>query len=329
MGNCSGARKLAEIGGRMLRRCSLAWRFAPALTFLVSRAASGAPHDSSPRRLHETIGTTSLEVAIQPGRLGLSGSALEHSIGNSLRAIATYYRALPIERVRVAVTPKHGGAINGSTRCGAGGGLVSLSLGASVDAAGLRDDWVVTHELLHVVFTSVEDEDTTHAWVGEGLATYVEPLVRARAGTLSEAVLWRDFLEGVPKGLPEAGDRGLDATHTWGRTYWGGALFWFEVDLLVRERTAGQKSIRDVLRALGAAGTNVCVDWSMERVLAAGDVATGTRVLSETYALRALTNAAPNLDACWRKLGVTLRDRRVVFDEGAPEAALRRAMTRD
>jgi len=52
-------------------------------------------------------------------------------------------------------------------------------------------------------------------------------------------------------------------------------------------------------------------------------------VLSEAYAKRALTNAAPELADWWKKLGVALEHGQATFDDGAPEAATRRAMTRD
>jgi hypothetical protein len=303
---------------------------AATLVACVARVSPVAARDTGKaRELRETIDATTLEVAIAPGRLGLGDAGVAHALGTSLRALGAYYGKLPVDRVRVAVTPTQGREINGSTRCGAGGPLVRLSLGPHVDAKALQNDWVVTHELLHVTFTSLDDEVDTFEWVGEGLASYVEPLVRVRAGTLSEATLWTELLEGAPQGLPEAGDRGLNRTHTWGRTYWGGALFWLEVDVLVRERTAGRASIRDVLRAVAAAGATVCVDWPMTRLLATGDAATGTRVLSEVYATRALTNAAPELADWWRKLGVTLEHGHATFDDGAPEAATRRAMTRD
>ena len=299
-----------------------------ALAGVLAVECSVAARDarSARRTLARPVANATLVVAIDPGPLGVEDDALVGSLADSLRAIATYYGHLPFERVRVAVTPGSEG-VHGSTYC-RGGGLVRLDLGPRVTVAELRKDWIVTHELLHVAFTSLEDEDD-HAWVGEGLSSYVEPLVRVRAGTLEEAELWRDLYEGAPQGLPEAGDQGLDRTHTWGRTYWGGALFWFEVDLAVREQTGNKKSIRDALRAIAAVGTNVCVDVPIERMLGLGDAGTGTRALTETYRKRALTSAAPELAAWWKKLGVSVRDRRAVFDDGAPWAETRRRMTRD
>jgi hypothetical protein len=282
---------------------------------------------SGNRTVSTPVANATLEVTIAPGPLALDDTTLARLLGDSLRGIATYYGRLPFDRARVAVTPRSKSGIHGSTWC-SDGGLVRLELGPEVNAAAIRRDWVITHELLHVAFTSLEDEDA-HGWVGEGLASYVEPLVRVRAGTLSEGELWREFYEGAPQGLPEAGDQGLDRTHTWGRTYWGGALFWFEVDLLVREETGNAKSVRDALRAIAAAGTNVCVDLPVERMLAVGDSGTGTRVLSRVYQRRALTNASPELAEWWKKLGIRGRDRQAVFDDSAPWAETRRRMTRD
>ena len=299
-------------------------------TVALARAAVAReswPH--RPRERTEHAGNALVEISIEPGKLAVDDPTLAKLIGDSARGVAAYYGTLPFSTARVVVTPVDEGEINGTTRCSRGVGRVSLRVGPRVTAADFRDDWVVTHELLHVAFTSLDDDSTTHEWVGEGLSSYAEPLVRVRAGTLREEDLWRDLLRGAPQGLPEAGDQGLDRTHTWGRTYWGGALFWLEVDLVIREQTRNQKSIRDVLRAVAAAGTNVCVDWPMARVIATGDAATGTHALADVYALRALTNAAPDLAEFWRKLGVSLRGSGVVFDDSAPWADTRRKMTRD
>ncbi len=42
-------------------------------------------------------------------------------------------------------------------------------------------------------------------------------MARARAGLLKPQRVWGDLVEGLPQGQPEAGDQGLDHTHTWGR----------------------------------------------------------------------------------------------------------------
>jgi hypothetical protein len=82
-------------------------------------------------------------------------------------------------------------------------------------------DWELTHEMVHFSFPSVERR---HHWIEEGIATYVEPIGRASIGILTAEQVWGEMRRDMPQGLPEAGDQGLDHTHTWGRTYWGGAF---------------------------------------------------------------------------------------------------------
>ena len=52
----------------------------------------------------------------------------------------------------------------------------------------------------------------------------------------------------------------------------------------IRERTKGKKSLDDALRGIQGAGGDVTETWPIERVLDAGDKATGVPVLCELYA---------------------------------------------
>jgi hypothetical protein len=151
--------------------------------------------------------------------------------------------------------------------------------------------------------------------------------VRARDGQISAEKFWGDLVDGLPQGLPEAGDEGLERTHTWGRTYWGGALFCFAADVALRERTHNTRSLDDALRAVVATGADVEAHWEVEQLLDVSDRATGTRVLHELYDRMALAPTTVDLAALWSRLGVRRDGQRVVFDERAPLAALRRSIT--
>jgi hypothetical protein len=156
----------------------------------------------------------------------------------------------------------------------------------------------------------------------------VEPIARARIGLVTDEKYWKDLLWGLPKGLPQEGDEGLDRTPTWGRTYWGGALFWFMADLEIRERTRGQRSLRDALQAILDAGGNATEKWDLHRIIEVGDRATGTTVLKELHDQMGTHPVATPLDAIFEQLGIREQDDRVIFNDNAPLAALRHAMTR-
>ena len=132
---------------------------------------------------------------------------------------------------------------------------------------------------------------------------------------------------GFPNGMPSREDKGLDHTHSWGNTYWGGARFWLMVDLEIRIQTKGQKSLQDALRGILAAGGDQTQHWALERILTTAKAATGTDALRELHAKMGEKRAPFDLDALWKKLGVKMEGKTVTFDDTAPLAAHRKAIT--
>lgn len=138
--------------------------------------------------------------------------------------------------------------------------------------------------------------------------------------------LWHDLVEGLSKGLPQAGDQGLDRTHTWGRTYWGGALFCTLADVQIHQRTSNRHGLQDALQAILAAGGSMETSWPLERALMVGDEATGVSVLTELYQQMKMKAVQCDLAGLWNNLGIDPFGE-VSFNDQAPMAALRRAIT--
>jgi hypothetical protein len=269
-------------------------------------------------------GAARVEVAVAPHRLALSDAEVVAWVRSAVAAISSYYGRFPVDRTLVVVQAGRPDAPTRGETLGDGGPAVLVRVGSKVTAATTRDDWVVTHELLHVTLPSLARE---HVWLGEGLATYVEPIVRARAGLVTPEKYWQDLVEGLPQGLPEKDDEGLERTHTWGRTYWGGALFCTMADVTIRERTGNSRSLDDALRGIVATGADVEAHWSIDEFLDVGDRSTGTRVLHDLYRDLALAPGTVDLPALWARLGVRIEHGHALFDDRAPLAAVRRAIT--
>jgi len=242
---------------------------------------------------------------------------------SSAALVAGYFGRFPADGALLLVLPAPGEQIHGRTR-GLGGASILLSLGTGLDLAQVRKSWELVHELVHLGMPSLPRRQL---WAEEGLATYVEPIARARAGELSDEKVWGDLVRGLPQGLPRKGDEGLDRTHTWGRTYWGGALFWLLADVGIRERTGNRLGLEHALRGVVAQGGSIAVRWPLRRVLEVGDRATGTSVLEDLYARLGPAPGEVDLDALFRKLGVSLHGSEVEFDDRAPFAPIRRAIT--
>jgi hypothetical protein len=268
-------------------------------------------------------GESRVDVAIAPQGIALPEPDVVAWIHAGVTNVAAYYGRLPVRRTLVIVVPDKENDIEGETM-GDGGPAIVVRAAKGMTLARAHDDWVVTHELLHVALPALA---RTHSWLSEGIATYVEPIVRARAGLVTPERFWRDLVKGAPKGLPQRGDQGLERTHTWGRTYWGGALFCLVADVRIRQETKGARSLDDALRAIALSGANVEEHWSIERFLAEGDRATGTAVFAGLYREMGLAPAPVDLAALWSQLGIRVGASDVVLDDGAPLASIRRAIT--
>ena len=270
------------------------------------------------------VGGGALTVAFGPGELELSRDSILAWVTRCVRAVADYYGRLPDPNARLLIVPTDRAGVRGGTTYGYHGAASRILLGRDTTQKQLSDDWVLVHELVHQGYPSVSDE---HHWMEEGLATYVEPIARAQAGELSVQKVWGDLVRGLPQGLPRDGDRGLDHTPTWGRTYWGGALFYLLADVEIRRRTDNRRGLQDALRAIVAAGGNIARYWPVEKVLAAGDKGTGTQVLAQLYDQMKDTPVNVDLTGLWRQLGVSVSGTSVSFDDDAPLASIRSAIT--
>ncbi|HZF18060.1 MAG TPA: hypothetical protein VE046_19190 [Steroidobacteraceae bacterium] len=245
--------------------------------------------------------------------------------GRRAQIVRDYYGKFPVVSATLRIRATSGSGVHGGREFSSASPFINISVGREVTRAELDDDWVLVHEMIHLAFPEIGDR---HAWLAEGLAVYVEGVARTQAGNETAEEFWAGLVKDMPQGQPQSGDKGLDVTHSWGRTYWGGAIFCLQADMRIRERTGNKKGLQDALRAvLRETGGNTS-ERSIANALALADAATGTTVLSDLYREYGESSKPFDLDATWRKLGISMRDGRIVFDDQAPLARERRAITR-
>jgi hypothetical protein len=295
---------------------SMPWRILLAFFYVV---ASGAAQDTAQLK----IGGGAIEIEFASAPAPQLRKMILDWITTAARSVSTYYEKYPVPHVDIEVDVHEGERINSGRAFGQEHAHIQIAVGRSTTAAEFADDWTITHEMVHLAFPSVS---RNHHWIEEGLATYVEPIARARAGNLTPERIWGDMVKSMSQGLPEKGDRGLDFTHTWGRTYWGGALFCLVADVEIRKRTGNRMGLEDGLRGILKAGGNIEVDWPLVRALKTADQAAGVPVLEELYEKMGATPFAPDLDQLWKDLGIKYDAGKVSFDDSAPLAAVRKAI---
>lgn len=281
---------------------------------------------ASTQNLH--VGAATLQVDFATGALDLTPSQILPWIQRAANAVVVYYGRFPVSRARILIVPEANrhGVMQGTTWGDMHGmpGFTRIRLGQHTTEKDLVDDWTMTHELVHMAFPSMPDDQH---WMEEGLSTYIEPIARVQTGELKAAQVWNDMLDGMPKGEPQPGDQGMDNTHTWGRTYWGGALFCLVADVNIRKQTGNKKGLQDALRAIVAAGGTIDHDWTLMKALETGDKATGTTILVDQYRQWSNSPSPVDLDKLWKDLGVSAGKDGAAFNAGAPLAAIRAAIT--
>lgn len=274
------------------------------------------------------VGGAEIEVDIHLENPGLGAEDVLAWVRRAAEAVTVYYGRFPVRSARVTVTQtrENDRSVHGTTWGDVDGfqGLSRMRLGRNVSRADLNVDWTMTHEFTHLALSSLPD---SNHWLEEGLATYVEPIARAQDGQLSAEDVWDGMVRGMPQEQPTTGDHGLDETHTWARTYWGGAMFCLVADVEIRQATKDRKSLQDALRAIVAAGATINTDRPLSHILRVGDQATGTSVLENLYDSWKNTLVTINLVQLWSELGVSEGPHGIEFNSLAPLAQLRSSMT--
>ena len=132
----------------------------------------------------------------------------------------------------------------------------------------------------------------------------------------------------MPKGLPQAGDQGLDNTDTWGRKYWGGAMFCLLADIEIRKATSNRLGLQDAMRGVIAAGGNRrgrLVDRAHPGHRRQG----GGRGCADASARRRWdqSRSTPDLEDYGAISDCDSQGGNLEFDDTAPLAAIRAAIT--
>jgi hypothetical protein len=321
--------------GAPFRAIALAVAFAAALAgafpFLADAQSEFARGNRMPYDAFEKLPKIDLEISggvihvgFAPGEIVLPHEKVLDWVTTSAKAVATYYGRFPVNELKLLIVPVDGPRVRGGTTWAYRGAAIRVMLGRDSDEADLRRDWVMVHEMVHLALPDMAEQ---HAWLSEGLAVYIEPIARVQAGDLTAAQIWQAMMRDMPQGLPEPGDRGLDNTDTWGRKYWGGAMFCLLADIAIRKATGNELGLQDAMRGVIAAGGNHEQDWPIERVLATADKAVGVNVLTRLHNEMGPKPVTPDLAALWRDLGLRPRGEALEFDDSAPLAAIRKAIT--
>jgi hypothetical protein len=294
------------------------------LLLLLSWPALAA-EDADVRVLRENGTSMRVEVVGVADRARVE--LLQRWAAEAARATLTQTGRFPLDhaRVRISQRPGRGGSPvpwgQTSRR-----GQVSVLLYVREDAGygELRADWTAVHEFSHLFHPYLGNRGR---WLAEGLASYYQNVLRARAGLLEPREAWRRLDGGFGRGraattgvpLSELG-RGRGGTM---RVYWSGAAFWLEADIALRRKGSS-------LDAVLARYADCCLRGTAwvrpEDFVAALDEVAGADVFATRHARHAESTSFLPVDASYASLGITKAGSTLRFSHGDAGARLRAAI---
>ncbi len=261
-----------------------------------------------------------LRVAILDGVSESARADLFDWVERTAQAQSNYWQGFTAKQALLGLVPvTHRRGVGYGRSVPGGGVTVMVEVGTDVDRRRLFDDWVLTHELIHTGMPFIRHGGT---WFMEGAATYVEPIIRARAGWKTEEEVWREWVDNMPKGVQAFSSSMANARGQ--ENYWGGAIFMLLADVGLRRATNGAKGLEDCLAGVLWGGLDGARRATIQEYAAACDRVTATTVMSGLVE-RHFTNAERvDLGALWKDLGISLVAGRIALDDSASSAKWRK-----
>lgn len=279
----------------------------------------------------EQVAGAALSVVVMPGLSGRTRGELLPFLRASMRASAGALGHFPAPAVQVVVLPRPSGSAVGFGMLQRGGGAsVLLLVAPEADLTTAEAAWTPVHEFSHLLHPFVSKPD---AWLSEGLATYYQEVLRARAGLISPRRAWQRIYDGarhcrgVGATLSQA-TAAMRRTGNYARVYWAGAVAALRADVALRRRRGGGPgSLDQAVAGLHGCCARSARAWAGEAVLQRLDDLAGApvfRALGDTAESESTARMA-DLGALYAELGIELDGGRVRLGRG-PLAEVRDAI---
>lgn len=300
-----------------------------ALLFIAAAAARETVDDAPAHSRTVRAGETALQIEVididDPARVAM----LQRWADEAARAtvLPSGRFPLPSARVEVRETQSRGSSPvpwGQTSRDGDVAVLLYVRRDASYEQ--LCADWTAVHEFSHLAHPYLGERGR---WLAEGLASYHQNVLRARAGLLAPEEAWQRLDAGFRRGEAVADGPALDAMGRQRggtmRVYWAGAAYWLEMDLTLR------RDHHTTLEAVLDRYAQCCLDGTAhvapEDFVAALDRVAGIALFVKRYRAYAESTVFPSLTDSYRALGIQRSGAGLEFSDDSAARRLREAMT--
>lgn len=207
---------------------------------------------------------------------------------------------------------------------------IEFFIAPQASAQQLQQDWTGYHELAHLL---IPYRGWGDLWFSEGLASFYQTILQARAGVLTEQQAWQHLYEGFQRGradtqfdgqtLATVSD-GVRESGGYMRVYWSGAWYFLTIDTRLRQQSGGRTTLDMALQKLN----ECCADarLSVPEMVRKLDELNGVLLFEPLYKRLADSTTMPAFESSFATFGITVSDGVVILQQEGPGARLREQM---
>ncbi|MEM1114700.1 MAG: hypothetical protein AAGI11_22495 [Pseudomonadota bacterium] len=295
--------------------------------FMLLPAALAVSADS---RFELRHGSSTLEVLVDERFSARSVEEIRNWLEPLSQSLLLAYGNWPRDRWRVQVIPTASSGTDPIPWAQVNRGdvdRVSFYVGAEPRADQLIKAWTGYHEFAHLLIPYRGYGDL---WFSEGLASYYQNLLQARAGILDESTMWQKLHDGFERGAAQtqfddaplaALSDGMHGMGAYMRVYWSGAWYFLVADARLRQQSGGRLSLDSALARLNecCADLELSVPDMVERLDRLNRVVLFEPLYKEMRQRRGM----PDHRDVFRSLGIRIDKGEVVLQSLGPGASLR------
>jgi len=236
-------------------------------------------------------------------------------VGKGLRNYLGTYPAKQTQIIVIAKEKANRGPVPWAYLSRGNGFGIRFVVNPSHDIKEFYSDWTATHEFSHQLLPKIHYDDI---WLSEGLASYLQYLLLAKSGKISQEKAWLKMHKGFKrgeKGTNKLNNETLSVTSKQrkgkgrsGRTmriYWSGALYFLKADVALREQSNGKQGLNDVLLKLNRCCIQGSKIWSGDELASKLDELSDVAIFRQLYQEFSSATHFPEYQSTFEQLGIS------------------------
>jgi len=273
------------------------------------------------------VGDSELRIAILGDTSADQRQKLLDWVEYGARALTLAYGEFPRPQLSVLVFPigPHTSVVPWGEVKRNGGTSVYLYVDQTRPLAEIKNDWTLIHELSHTLHPFISMEGR---WLSEGLATWYENVLQARAKTLTVQQAWTKLHQGFKRGRAETEpdislrqvSENMRENRKFMRVYWSGTALWLRADWWLR--TQYQTSLDQVMLQFQRCCLLADRPWSAQEFMQQLDQMSGNNIFTGLYEDYARSDRFPDVTDIYTSLGLEEMGEQLSINQNATHADL-------